>query len=389
MREILGTANQDLLHQIRVLRELIDEARVPDELTPYVRQVQALCEDLRQRAQLNLADLEDDLRDTFVDILNDTQVITTGFELVNSILALPIVRSRHEDRLALGVLKWLHEGHQATEAIPFGFTDRGFAVYPPRAPFPPVYFLPVSRQRTLLYLPLLFHEFGHVLYVCHEDELGSPIERFQQSVASTLAPVTVRPGGPSRREASFRQALVNAWFLWLLELFCDAVGITIGGPCFLLAFSSYFCARSSEHYYLPRGTQLQREHPVTWIRTKMLVDRARKLGFVSLAADVEQSWQAIAETMGIQEDYQGTWSEEFFLPLRQTLDEMLQVAQPRHCTREDIDVPAGTELDSPVRLLNVAWDRFGCEPGSYAQWEKGQIERLIRGPHPGDTRQDD
>ena len=252
---------------------------------------------MRQQAKRNLKDLEFDLPDTFPDILAATQNLGAFFELVNSRLAQPIVRANEGDRLGLLVLRWLHDAHPKTNQLPFALADGMFAIYPlPR--IPPVYLLPVSRQRTLLYLPLLFHEFGHLLYACHLQELDELVNDFRKSVADFLAPRTVRDNvGESD---VFRRAVVDAWYPWAQEIYCDAVGLTIGGPCFVKAFSHGFRTRSAEQYYVPRGKLLTRRHPVTWLRVKMLVDRARKHDLKDLATNVEQAWNETAAAMGMR-----------------------------------------------------------------------------------------
>src|SRR5262249_58689956 len=143
-----------------------------------------------------------------------------------------------------------------------------------------------------------------------------------------LAPKSVRGRSAADRMVAFRRQVVTAWYAWAQEFFCDAVGITVGGPCFLKGFSHFFRTRSNDQYYVPRDEQLQRRHPVSWLRIKMLVDRAQKCGFTDLADRVDESWVATAKVLGVQEDYEGTWMDEFFQPRRRTLDYMIAETQP-------------------------------------------------------------
>ncbi len=99
-----------------------------------------------------------------------TQSLSNVFEVVNTRLAAPVVRARPEDRLGLLVLRFLHDSNTKTASLPFGLLDGSFAIYPTDT-IPPVYLVPTSRQTTLLYLPLLFHEFGHLLYARYKAEM--------------------------------------------------------------------------------------------------------------------------------------------------------------------------------------------------------------------------
>ena len=377
MREYLIEANQDLLHQIDVAREMIGRVSVSGELTPYVGQVMQICAGLRQQALRNLKDLEYPLDDTLPDILAATQRLTEAFELVNVRLANPIVRAKPEDRLALLLLRWLHDTHPETALLPFGLTDGSFGVYP-TSQIPPVYYVPVTRQKTILYLSLFFHEFGHVLYTGHKLEMKDLVEEFQKVVKTALTPRSVRGRSSSSQGASFRRKVVPAWFAWVQEFFCDAVGLTIGGPSYLKAFSHYFRTWSNDQYYIPRDEQLKSRHPVTWLRIKMLADRARKHQHTQLADTVVQAWAETAQVIGIQEDYEGTWLEDFLIPLRQTLDDMIEEAQPYEHRPQDVTPPDQAANLNPVQVCNCAWNQFEANPSTYRAWERETIERFLK-----------
>ena len=80
------------------------------------------------------------------------------------------------------MLRFLHDSNAKTATLPFGLSDGSFAIYPTDK-IPPIYLVPTSRQTTLLYLPLLFHEFGHLLYACHKTELDELVKDLQKVVA--------------------------------------------------------------------------------------------------------------------------------------------------------------------------------------------------------------
>jgi hypothetical protein len=379
MRAYLEESNQDLLYQIAVVQELLGKTSVCGELTPYAGQIIQICEVLRRQVQRNLTDLGYGLDDTLNDILAATQSATNFFEVVNTRLATPVVRARPEDRLGLLVLRFLHDSHPQTANLPFGLFDGSFAIYPTDK-IPPVYLVPTSRQTTLLYLPLLFHEFGHLLYACHKAEMDELVKDFQKVVARLLTPKSVRNRAGASRSSSFRRQAVTAWYTWAQEFYCDAVGITMGGPCFLKAFSHFFRTRSNDQYYVPRDQQLQRRHPVTWLRIRMLVDRATKHGMQSLAGGVQDAWAETARVLGVQEDYEGTWVDEFFLPLRQMLEDMIEESQPYAHQPSDVTLPGGDENSlSPIQLCNLSWGRFEADRKSYRAWEKGAIESFLLG----------
>jgi hypothetical protein len=375
MRDLLVAANKDLLHQITTTQELLGAAAVPAELTRYRSDIERICDQLRLGVLRSLKDLQYNLPDTFGLILQQTQQWTSAFELVNTRLVGPVIRSKQEDRIALILLRWLHDEHPKAAGRSFAVSDGGFAVYP-TADWPILYFLPSSRQRTFHYLPLLFHEFGHLLHVLFEPEMDELVADFQTVVSDALAPMTVRHRAGADAQDAFRKQAVLAWYEWVQEFFCDAVGLTLGGPCFLKAFWNYFRTRSVDEFYLPRNKQLASRHPVTWLRVRMLVDRARKFGLTAVADEIEEGWHETAKTLGVREEYEGMWSEEFFAPLRKTLDDMLEEASPRKFTDDDLKPYART--GSLLALLHESWQAFDSNPAGYRAWEKGMIDVLLR-----------
>ncbi|MBX3394340.1 MAG: hypothetical protein KF841_03130 [Phycisphaerae bacterium] len=372
MRASLVHANRDLLHQIEVVQSAIGGTPTVRELTAFAGHVSQVCAQLRADVLRTLKDLEFDLPDTLPDILDQTQRTTQLFDLINARFAAPIIRHRPEDRLALLVLRWLHDSHAATVSLPFGISDGVFAVYPTDR-VPPIYLLPVSRRLTLLYLPLLFHEFGHLLYVCRKREMDDLVADFQRRVGDVLAPATVRQRGAGSSDDSFRQRVMTVWYNWVQEFFCDAVGLAIGGESFLKSFSHYFHLRSTEEYYVPQKDQLMRRHPVTRLRARLLIDKGEQAGLHSVTEQIQQSWNDAAGLMNIREDYEGTWLEELFVPLRRTLDDMLEEAHPETSASQNT-----VAKFNPVSLTSEAWRRFEQDPGSYGPWERQAIEECLR-----------
>ncbi len=368
MNNKLAQTNRDLLHQVSVLRAALSSADVAVVMKPYVESVLAMCEALHQEALRQLKDLAYGLEDTIPDILEASQRAVNLFDLVNTRFAPPIIRYADEDRLPLALINWLHAEHAVTRGKPFAVSDGGFAVYP-TPDWPIVYLLPVSRRMTLLLLPFLIHEFGHLLYACHKAELDELVGEFQRRVARVLAPTTVRDRGPVTTDDGFQRTAADAWYPWTQEVFCDAVGLTIGGESFIKAFSHYFRFRSSQEYYLPRRDQLLRRHPVTRIRTTMLVDRARQLGLDRAALDVGDTWALTAATLGIREDYEGTWVDELFVPLKKTIDDMLEESSPLSC----FALPD----NAPIPMINEAWRRFEDDERNFDGWERLAIAQYL------------
>jgi hypothetical protein len=133
----------------------------------------------------------------------------------------------------------------------------------PSPALPTVYYLPVTHRTSLLALPLLIHEFGHVLYECHKPEMDDLVKDYQEVVMQHLTPQAVGDPALAAPGTEFRQQVVTRWQTWSQEFICDAVGLMVGGPAFLKAFARHFHTLSRDEYGLERDALLRRKHPLT------------------------------------------------------------------------------------------------------------------------------
>jgi hypothetical protein len=333
---------------------------------------------LRKQSEQNLQDLRRGRDEILEDLLSSTQQLTQGVRLLSAKMATPVVRACDEDRLCLKTIAWLHRVHPKTTAVPAAFADGDVAVWPFLG-IAPIYFFPAAEQRGLLYQPLYFHEFGHLLYAIHKPEMDDLVRELQGAIEDLLKPAAQRNDQHAGVRAEERQAIAYTWYRWAQELFCDAVGLTIGGPCFLRAFSGYLGTMDRGDFY--RGPEDLRfsTHPVKWLRMKLLIGRARKAGYGEVADVTEDEWQLVATTMGVTEDYHGFYDGSFEMPLLKTLDDMLVEAAPRKCEYDEAagsDPESGT-VEALLVRLNLAWKMNSEREDEYSEWERQAIKRLL------------
>jgi hypothetical protein len=368
MKTALSQTNRDLLHQVSALRETLRTTLVPALLERYRTSVIGICSALEARLAKSLVVLELGVDSVHPDILSATSACCSLFDLVNNQLSAPLIRYHERDLLALTVLDWLHHAHSQTHDKPFGLSSGVFSIYPDPK-WPVTYFMPVSSQMAVRYLPLLYHEFAHLLYVLSKPELDDLVADFQQIVRRALAPRAIRDGQPSNDEV--RREVQTSWReYWAQEIYCDAVGLTIGGPSFLHAFSHYFRFRSSGEYFRPQQIQLRRRHPVTWLRVQLLATRAERYGLGEAARAVRKEWRDTAELFRVPADFQGTWVDGLAGPMGELLDDMIEETSPFDFRRADDQ--------SPHRMIDGAWQGFLARSDSgYVQAEGDSISEWL------------
>lgn len=377
MQELLKQNNIALRHEIEQLRRSLIEAQgdSSDELHTYTEQIINACDILHRRVLRNLEYLEFGLRNLLKDILSETELVTRAFYDLNGQRASPILRVRDSDRLSLKFLLWLHATHPQAKDIPAAICDGEFGVWPIQ---PTLYATPCTSQKGLLNLPIFFHEFGHLLYTFHQSEMNDLINELQAEIRDLLRPPVERNDQFAQAQERSRNVIVDTWYEWAQECFCDAVGLVMGGPSFAYTFSMYFRVLGWNEYHVPREELAHRSHPVTWIRIHLLANRAQRMSYNAVATDLEREWNEIATALEVPEDYNGFYDRTFLPVIQQKLDDMITETEPREFQESEIsNQESESTFTSPVALLNAAWQKFRDDPENYREWEEDAIARFL------------
>ena len=371
MKNILEQSNLILLKEIDLLIASFQNKKdIAQELIPFYEKVSKACLQLRNEIQQSINDLRKSHENILEEILSDTQRHTREFYLYNYRLAIPIRRYLPSDRLCLKILHWLHSVHNRTKKIPCGFCDGDVGIWP-EPTYPVIYFMPSSAQYGLLYLPLFFHEFGHLLYACHQPELDDLVKELQAAITDLLKPVVQYDNLQVQQDAKNKRIIVETWYIWIQELFCDAVGFQIGGLCFANAFSMYLKMLGRDRFVLSFEKLAYSPHPITWLRVHLLSTLLEKFELTKYANKLENEWKTIAEALSIREDYYGFYLDKFLDPVLETIDDMLTEAEPYQFGNHEItDFNLNPQEMSPVQLLNAAWSKFYENPETYLDWGK-------------------
>ena len=383
MYDILRIRNQHLLRDLDRLSREIASAEFPRELLPYSQKVASLCDTLRRRIERNLLDLDLKQDSILEDILSNTAQVLQFFDLLSTRMSTPILRASSSDRLSLRTVAWLHQSHPSTTVYSAAVSSGSCGVWT-FIQFCPVYSFPTAEQTSLLYLPLYFHEFGHLLYRCHQEEMDDLVRDLQRQVYAMLTPSSNRGDRHSQAQRAQREAIVGTWYHWAQELFCDAVGLAVGGASYLWAFSLYLSRLHRDAFYRSPDRLRVSHHPPTWLRIKLLHSQAVDAGLSSHSHEVVQDWDRTAALMGVTEDYHGYYDQAFEPSVLRMLGDALTEVQPRPYLPAEA---SGTTLfpdsdDTPITLVHRAWTAFFADNLDYSQWESEAIERWIGSSRP-------
>jgi hypothetical protein len=381
MQGLLEARNYTLLRHAAILAQAADAATIPAELEPYRTHVHRLCRELQGRVEANLQDLRLGGDLLVEEVRSNTQLATRTAQLLSARFLSPVVRASETDRLSLRTITWLHAQHPVTAHLPAAFDDGDTGVWP-FIHIVPIYFLSCVEQRGLLFQPLLFHELGHLLYACHKQEMDMLVGELQRAIDQQLVPASQRNDRHDAAQTRRRQAIVNRWYTWAQELFCDAVGLRVGGPGFLYAFSAHLSSFAHGDFYQP-PTDLERStHPVSRLRIRFLAARAEAMGFSTLGRQMDEEWSLVARVLGVTEDYHGFYDDRLRSIISQKVDDMLTEANPYHATSDDVLARTWVPGDTPVRLINCAWHVFRENSGTYPEWEAETIGQVLASAAP-------
>jgi hypothetical protein len=158
--------------------------------------------------------------------------------------------------------------------------------------------------------------------------MDSLVKELQTNIWNKCKPSYVGNNPKTKSDTESLKKIVEAWYEWTQELFCDAVGLQIGGIGYLKTFSIYLRMMGRGQFKVPENELIQSSHPISWLRIKFLVKRSSELGLDKEANEIEKVWTQVAKELKIQEDYFGFYHSSFGDIVYETLNDMLVEANP-------------------------------------------------------------
>src|SRR6266545_3571693 len=107
-RRLLLHRNHAAIRQLEEFIAAVSGTSIPSSLETYREKVLSFASLCRGEAERNLADLSLELNEILDDLRSSTAQMIEAVRLATHLLAGPILRVTEHDRLALGIIKWLH-----------------------------------------------------------------------------------------------------------------------------------------------------------------------------------------------------------------------------------------------------------------------------------------
>ena len=369
MQAILLNNNLDLKREVLVIIEGVENTEIPSVLNPFKEWLLDTLKYFEEKINENLYYLNLENTGILPEILSNTQSLTINIRALIEQYSSPILRYSQKDLFPLLVIDWLHKQHDQSKKNAFAISDGNFAIFP-TVDSPIIYFLPSSSLTSIVHLPLIFHEFGHYLYSYHKLDMDNLVKDLQKHINELSAPSYRRNDIKHKNNAERLNKIVETWYEWTQELFCDAVGLYTTGEVYLKTFSLYLRMMGRGQFILEEENLIHSSHPVSWLRIRLLVKRAEKYGLKDAVSVIEAEWEKIAGLLNLSEDYYGFYDPSFDAEIERTIDDMLTEASPIYF-EDYLSVDAG---DNIIKLISTAWEKYSKDHENYDEWERTIIQ---------------
>ena len=87
------------------------------------------------------------------------------------------------------------------------------------------------------------------------------VRELQAEIGNLLQPAVARNDKYTEVQERNREVIVEKWYAWAQEFFCDAVGFMMGGASCAYAFSMYLRILGRAAYHLPVEKLERSSHP--------------------------------------------------------------------------------------------------------------------------------
>ncbi len=367
MEAFLRGMLRDLEGRAAVLRDRL--AAVPDD--PDLRDHSLAgyheAESLRREAAVLLADPSMGASALLANHLRAAQELERRASLVESYLVPFVERYGEADRRLTRLCRRLATQVRWPEPPPLvlAFSSQYYWTV---APFRLIA-APAAEGTSLLRLPDLCHELGHILQVDHQPTL---VGDFIQELADYIEQERRRAvrGQRPPQYLSLYDPLFAQWRdAWLVEFVADMVATYLVGPSFAWQHVRLCAGEGQEVYYPALGQAAT--HPADEARLRAVIATLVRIGYTD-GPHLQALWDRYLALRGEAQpaDYEVCYPQALLDSLARDV-----VEGCREIGLRGLHEASDPCLDIPS-LVQESWERFIKDTDNYAGWEQGRLAEL-------------
>lgn len=229
--------------------------------------------------------------------------------------------------------------------------------------------VPTGEERSLLNLPDLYHEMGHLIDDQYSIFLRGKIEESIKNYYASEIQRVVDEQRATTLIGFFREKLTYWMDAWVMEFTCDLIAVYLVGPSYAwtnMKLTTLSSGRDQVYTDSP-------SHPSDEARMRAIFYLLDKMGHTAELAEIQSSWAAFlaATANAVPQNYSFLFPQQY---LEELADNVLAGCK-------SIDLRSYTEQISlygnPIsKILNDAWGKLFNDPAGFSQWELQQITSI-------------
>lgn len=241
-------------------------------------------------------------------------------------------------------------------------------------------YMPIGESRSVQHFAHLYHELGHYLLHALDDPRLAPLgEGLGRAAATVDAYYADLSRGGTEHNPTYAADMTEMWCVqwgeWIMEAFCDLLGVFGGGPASAWAYLHMVAKRRLPVYGI--GALVPQSHPPSDARMEMMCAGLRLAGFGKDADAIWARWRDVVDTVG------GSPGAMYRYAVPEGLihDIVRIIYESLGRTSVVLYDPGsrGREGSSMRTLLNDAWDVFWrSREGEFQEWEAAKLDKLDR-----------
>ena len=370
MRNFIKALYADLLHRIDVvvadIKGLSHHADIKDRfIDDTLNLFSTIRNELQSAVETGVLEL-----DVFAgnNLLRFNSVHRT-FKAIHSYRYLAIKNYREPEIFFYQVITQIYAEHRINALPPIVSTISNHDYYYWAVPYFEIIALPSGEEHSLLNLPDMYHEIGHLL---HSMFSGKSCETSEVMIDKHFAKEILKVQNDGTA-AHFQEKLEEAKYLWetswLEEFTCDLVGTYMTGA----AYAWTNLKLLSTGHGSTKIFEYSQSHPADEARMRIIILMIEKLGLIEDKNKVEAAWKVFLKDTKLfkPKDYPLLYPQKL---LKQIVDEFFVFYQnadlashPELLRKSEISISC---------LLNNAWNNAQVNPADYFAYEINAINGL-------------
>ena len=225
---------------------------------------------------------------------------------------------------------------------------------------------------TLLGLPDLYHEVGHLVFYKHYTMFATPFLTKLQNYIDQEKRRSLLEQRPIEL-ATYDMLLVQWKDYWFTEFAADMIATYLVGESYGWQHLR-LCSRMSDELYSPSLGEVA-SHPSDESRMRAIIAMLHRLSQDTPAQAITARWGSYTSALQAYAVSPGDYDQCYPDILLDTLAEIIFVACNDLSLVRAIDLVA-TDAISVAALINEAWQRFLANDADYPKWEQDSIQKL-------------